>query len=121
MIVLKGSKVEELIRVEVVELDKKKKWSNKWFKVLILIFLFLVIGIILVFMVILGLFILKDVKVFDVVGMKYMIVVNILVEKGFEVMEFNIVYIDDVEVGDVIKMDFVVGRVVKENVKIIIY
>ena len=42
-------------------------------------------------------------KVPDVAGMKYTTAVNTLVEKGFEVTEPNIVYTDDVEVGDVIK------------------
>lgn len=60
-------------------------------------------------------------KVPDVAGMKYTTAVNTLVEKGFEVTEPNIVYTDDVEVGDVIKTDPVAGRVVKENAKITIY
>ena len=101
-IVLKGSKVEEPIRAEAAELDKKKR-SNKWLKVLISTFLFLAIGITLALTVIPGLFIPKDVKVPDVAGMKYTTAVNTLVEKGFEVTEPNIVYTDDVEVGDVIK------------------
>ncbi|EAO52759.1 Serine/threonine protein kinase [Bacillus thuringiensis serovar israelensis ATCC 35646] len=59
-------------------------------------------------------------KVPDVAGMKYTTAVNTLVEKGFEVTEPNIVYTDDVEVGDVIKTEPVAGRVVKENAKITI-
>ncbi|MED2592807.1 Stk1 family PASTA domain-containing Ser/Thr kinase [Bacillus thuringiensis] len=120
-IVLKGSKVEEPIRAEAAELDKKKKRSNKWLKVLISTFLFLAIGITLALTVIPGLFIPKDVKVPDVAGMKYTTAVNTLVEKGFEVTEPNIVYTDDIEVGDVIKTEPVAGRVVKENAKITIY
>ncbi|MCI4060817.1 serine/threonine protein kinase, partial [Bacillus cereus] len=69
-IVLKGSNVEEPIRSEAAELDKKKKRSKKWLKVLISTFLFLAIGIKLALTVIPGLFIPKDVKVPDVAGMK---------------------------------------------------
>lgn len=120
-IVLSGSKVDEPKRKEHTELDKKKKRSNKWIKVLITTFLLLAIGITLALTVIPGFFIPKDVKVPDVAGMKYTTAVNKLVEKGFEVTEPNIVYTDDVEAGDVIKTDPVAGRVVKESSKITIY
>ena len=58
-------------------------------------------------------------KVPDVAGMKYTTAVNTLVEKGFEVTEPNIVYTDDVEVGDVIKRIPVAGRVVKKTLKLL--
>lgn len=79
-IVLKGSKVDEQKRKEETDLNKKKKRSNKWLKILITTFLLLAIGITLALTVIPGFFIPKDVKVPDVSGMKYTTAVNTLVE-----------------------------------------
>ena len=56
------SKVDEQTRKKETDLNKKKKRSNKWLKILITIFLLLAIGITLALTVIPGFFIPKRCK-----------------------------------------------------------
>lgn len=101
------------------EQKKKKKKSNRWLKILLTTFLFLVVCGILAVTVIPGFFIPKEVKVPDVSGMTYETAVNTL--KGFDLTSPQVIYTDEVEEGKVIKTSPAAGRVVRENTKITIF
>ncbi|SFI22073.1 MULTISPECIES: Stk1 family PASTA domain-containing Ser/Thr kinase [unclassified Bacillus (in: firmicutes)] len=119
-IVLPGKSKEEKQQDEPEE--QKKKKSNRWLKILLTTFLFLVVCGILAVTVIPGFFIPKEVKVPDVSGMTYEKAVNILGNKGFELTSSpQVIYTNEVEEGKVIKTSPAAGRVVRANTKITIF
>ncbi len=116
-IILPGKPKEEKQQDE-PEKQKKKK-SNRWLKILLTTFLFLVVCGILAVTVIPGFFIPKEVKVPDVSGMTYEKAVNTL--KGFDLTSPQTVYTDAVEEGKVIKTSPAADRVVRKGTKITIF
>ncbi|MEH7460956.1 Stk1 family PASTA domain-containing Ser/Thr kinase [Bacillus thuringiensis] len=119
-IVLPGKSKEEKQQDE-LEKQKKKK-SNRWLKILLTTFLFLVVCGILAVTVIPRFFIPKEVKVPDVSGMTYEKAANTLVNKRFELTSSpQVIYTDEVEEGKVIKTSPAAGRVVRESTKITIF
>ena len=120
-IVLSGKSKEEKQQDKPEEEQKKKK-SNRWLKILLTTFLFLVVCGILAVTVIPGFFIPKEVKVPDVSGMTYEKAANTLVNKRFELTSSpQVIYTDEVEEGKVIKTSPAAGRVVRESTKITIF
>lgn len=120
-IVLSGKSKEEKQQDKPEEEQKKKK-SNRWLKILLTTFLFLVVCGILAVTVIPGFFIPKEVKVPDVSGMTYEKAANTLVNKRFELTSSpQVIYTDEVEEGKVIKTSPAAGRVVREGTKITIF
>ena len=120
-IVLSGKSKEEK-QQDKPEKKKKKKKSNRWLKILLTTFLFLVVCGILAVTVIPGFFIPKEVKVPDVSGMTYEKAANTLVNKRFELTSSpQVIYTDEVEEGKVIKTSPAAGRVVRESTKITIF
>ncbi|MGG2095844.1 Stk1 family PASTA domain-containing Ser/Thr kinase [Bacillus sp. S13(2024)] len=120
-IVLFGNSKEEKQQNEVKQEEQPKKKSNRWLKILLTTFIFLVVCGILAVTVIPGFFIPKEVKVPDVSGMTYEKAVNTLVDKGFELTTPQVVYTDEVEEGKAIKTNPAAGRIVRENTKITIF
>lgn len=119
-IVLSGKPKEEKQQDEPEE--QKKKKSNRWLKILLTTFLFLVVCGVLAVTVIPGFFIPKEVKVPDVSGMTYEKAVNTLVNKKLVVTSpTQDIYTNEVEEGKVIKTSPAVGQVVRESTKITIF
>ena len=117
-----GENAEATKKELIIDEDEDEGKTSIWLWILSGIFLLIVIGLVVAFVIYPKLTEVPDVKIPDVKGLTIVEAEEKLKEKGFEVaLEIEYVSSEDVEKGKVVKTSPSIGRVVKEGQTIILY